>query len=114
TLSPAFGRNRRPRIVRVLGLWPMNQEHKGIMTTKKRVQTRGVVAIATSLLAGLASAGEIRGKATDSTGGALRGAEIRVENLASRDVNLLLADTTGAYSFSGIPAGMYRVIALSP
>ena len=64
-----------------------------------------------ALFASLASAAEIKGKASDSVGGALQGAQITLDNLATGSLSVLMADASGAYSFTGLAAGMYRVIA---
>ena len=66
-----------------------------------------------ALFASLASAAEIKGKASDSVGGALQGAQITLDNLATGSLSVLMADASGAYSFTGLAAGMYRVIAHS-
>lgn len=66
------------------------------------------------LIAGEASAAEIKGKATDTGGGAVPGAAITVENATTAALSVAVTDQAGAYSFPGLPAGIYRVIARAP
>ncbi len=81
------------------------------MKARKTVPSRAVLTLAASLLASVASAGEIKGKTTDSVGGALAGAEVTIENVATGVSSLGTSDATGAYSFTGLKAGLYRVSA---
>jgi len=73
--------------------------------------SRIALVLAAALMGSLASAGEIKGRAADSAGGALPGAQITLGNLATGSQSVVMADATGAYSFTGLAAGMYRVIA---
>ena len=65
-------------------------------------------------LAGTASAGDIKGKASDTGGGALPGAEVTLENAATGASTAVVTDAAGAYSFTGLKAGMYRLIIHMP
>lgn len=73
--------------------------------------SRMALVLAASLLGSFAAAGEIKGRAADSAGGALPGAQITLDNLATGSLTIVMADASGAYSFTGLAAGMYRVIA---
>ena len=81
------------------------------MNLRKTALPRAILTLTATFLAGVASAGEIRGKASDSVGGALAGAEVTIENVATGASSLAISDATGAYSFTGLKAGLYRVIA---
>ncbi len=72
------------------------------------------VILAATLIAGPALAGDVKGKAADSGGGALPGAEVTLENLATGASTVFITDAAGAYSFTGLKAGMYRLIAHMP
>ena len=65
-------------------------------------------------LAGVASAGDIKGRAGDTGGGALPGAEVTLENVAAGTSTVVITDQAGAYAFTGLKAGMYRLIAHMP
>lgn len=65
-------------------------------------------------LAGTAGAGDIKGRASDTDGGALPGADITVENVATGAVTVATTDSAGGYAFTGLPAGIYRLIAHAP
>ena len=67
--------------------------------------------LAAGLLGSISSAGEIKGRAMDSGGGALPRTQITLDNLATGGLTIVIADDSGAYTFTGLPAGMYRVIA---
>lgn len=61
--------------------------------------------------AGSASAGEIKGGVADVTGGALPGARVVLENLATRAETVTAADSAGRYAFASLGAGQYLVAA---
>ncbi|MBK5256645.1 MAG: TonB-dependent receptor [Vicinamibacteria bacterium] len=73
--------------------------------------SRIAVTLTVLFLAEVASAGEIKGKASDSLGEALAGAQVTVENAATGAVIVALTDQTGMYSFTGLSAGTYRLTA---
>ena len=84
------------------------------MTLRNRILLPLTAASIAVFLAGPAAAGEIKGKATDTGGGAVSGASVTVENAATAALNVAVTDQAGAYSFPGLPAGIYRVIAHAP
>ena len=63
------------------------------------------------MLAGPASAGELRGRVSDRTGGVLPGATITLLNIATGETVTIVADSTGTYRFPGLQHGVYRVAA---
>ena len=60
-----------------------------------------------------AFAGDLQGKVTDRTGGALAGAVVTLLNVASGEQTVATADATGAFRFPDVKAGTYRVAAAS-
>ncbi len=84
------------------------------MNRRKIALSRAVLTLAATFLAGTAAAGEIKGRASDSGGGALPGADVTVENLATGALTVVATDQSGAYSIAGLPAGNYRVLAHAP
>ena len=84
------------------------------MNPKKLLSCRFAMTLAALFLASLTSAGEVKGKASDSGGGGLQGAQITLENVATGVVKTATTDQTGAYSIGGLPAGIYRIIAYTP
>jgi hemoglobin/transferrin/lactoferrin receptor protein len=71
-------------------------------------------AIGLTVLGGMTTAGEIKGTARDSGGGALVGAVVSLENAATGTETSALTDAGGAYSFTEVRAGIYRLIARMP
>lgn len=84
------------------------------MKLRRLPLSRTVLALGAALLAGAASAGDIKGKASDTGGGALPGAEVTLENAATGTSTVAITDQAGAYAFTGLKAGIYRVIAHMP
>ena len=70
--------------------------------------------LAAAFLGGAASAGDIKGRAGDTGGGALPGAEVTLENVAAGTSTVAITDPAGAYAFTGLKAGMYRLIVHMP
>lgn len=64
-----------------------------------------------SLAGASARAAEIKGRATDSSGGTLAGARILLENVATGGETTAATDAVGGYSFGGLAVGIYRVSA---
>jgi hemoglobin/transferrin/lactoferrin receptor protein len=58
-----------------------------------------------------AFAGDLRGKVTDRTGGALPGAVVTLLNVASGAQVIVAADATGSFRFPDVKSGTYRVAA---
>jgi len=81
------------------------------MKLRTRTLLRSALVVFAALVAGAASAGEIKGKASDTGGGALPGSEVTLENTATGALKVAITDQAGAYSFTGLSAGSYRVIA---
>ena len=82
---------------------------------KPRQSARLKIAIlGAAFLAATASAGDIKGKASDTGGGALPGAEVTLENAATGAQTVVLTDQAGAYAFADLKAGIYRLIAHMP
>ena len=84
------------------------------MKLRTRTLARAALAVLTAFLAGATFAGEIKGKASDTGGGALPGSEVTLENAATGVLKVAITDQAGAYSFTGLTAGIYRVIAHAP
>jgi hypothetical protein len=84
------------------------------MNFRSRAFGRGAAAFLSLLLTAVASAGDIKGKAMDTGGGALPGADITIENAATGALSVAITDQAGAYSFTGLANGIYRVIAHAP
>jgi hypothetical protein len=67
--------------------------------------------VAFGLFASVADAAEVRGRVTDAAGGALPGAIVTLENLATGAASTLASDAEGAYAFADLGVGLYRVSA---
>jgi outer membrane receptor protein involved in Fe transport len=67
-----------------------------------------------SLVAVPAWAADLLGKITDKTGGVLPGATVRLLNIATGDATSAVADTGGAYKFTSLQPGLYRLAASRP
>lgn len=66
------------------------------------------------VLAGVeVGAAEIRGRATDVSGGALAGARVVLENLATGAQAVTTTDAEGRYEFGGLSVGPYRAMAVA-
>lgn len=84
------------------------------MNVRVRALSRAVFVVAFVVVAGVASAGDIRGKATDTGGGALPGADVTVENAATGVTSVVVTDRAGAFAFENLANGIYRVIVHAP
>ncbi len=62
-----------------------------------------------SLMAVPALAGDLQGRITDRSGGALPGARVVLLNVATGQERSLVADATGQFAFADLSAGTYRV-----
>jgi hemoglobin/transferrin/lactoferrin receptor protein len=63
------------------------------------------------LLAAPALAGDVQGRVSDSSGGVLPGATVRLLNIASGEQTLATTDGNGRYTFTSVKLGIYRVLA---
>jgi len=70
--------------------------------------------VAFGLFVSVADAAEVRGRVTDAAGGALPGATVTLENLATGAASTLASDAEGAYAFADLGVGLYRVAASLP
>jgi hypothetical protein len=72
-----------------------------------------VAALATFLAGSPADAqvlyGSIVGNVTDSTGAAVPGATVTIEQTETKLTRELVADAAGAYHFTAVPSGTYSV-----
>jgi outer membrane receptor protein involved in Fe transport len=71
--------------------------------------SRWTSVLAAAGLAAAAEAAEIRGRATDRSGGALAGAQIELLNVATQARVVVNADGEGRYRFAELAPGPYRV-----
>jgi hypothetical protein len=68
-----------------------------------------VLALCALLIAAPALAGDLHGRVTDRTGGALAGATVLVLHIASGDQSTVVADSQGRFRVPGLKMGTYRV-----
>jgi len=58
--------------------------------------------------------GDIAGTVTDSTGAALKGANVKAENVGTKEMATAVTNDTGYYRLLNLPPGVYKVSATSP
>jgi len=74
-----------------------------------KTEVKGHLLLAILLLVSPAGAAEIRGRVTDASGGALLGAVIGLQNVATGSQSGTETDDGGQYSFGGLSLGIYRI-----
>ena len=84
------------------------------MKVRPKAAVKIALMVSATLLATMAKAGDIKGRASDTGGGALPGAEVALENVATGVETASIADSSGGYSFTGLKAGLYRLSARLP
>jgi Carboxypeptidase regulatory-like domain len=52
---------------------------------------------------------QIAGRVTDSSGGVIASAQVRVLDASGKEITRTMTDSAGAYGFSGLPDGIYRL-----
>ena len=52
---------------------------------------------------------QIAGRVTDSSGGVIASAQVRVLDASGREITRTMTDSAGAYGFSGLPDGTYQL-----
>ena len=52
---------------------------------------------------------QIAGRVTDSSGGVIASAQVRVLDASGREITRTMSDSAGAYGFSGLPDGTYQL-----
>ena len=78
----------------------------------KSKSLRALALLAAVLLGGgWLQAGEIKGTITDAAGGALDGAKVALENVATGSVSTAATDKGGQYGFAPVAVGIYRISA---
>ena len=60
------------------------------------------------------SGGAISGTISDPVAAAVAGAEVAIENLATREIRRLVSSSAGLYSASNLPPGVYRLSVAAP
>ena len=66
------------------------------------------------LSAQVTSTATLQGTVTDTTGGVIPGAEVKITNKSTGDVRTAVSNTSGVYSFNLLPAGTYKVSVAAP
>jgi Carboxypeptidase regulatory-like domain/TonB dependent receptor/TonB-dependent Receptor Plug Domain len=63
---------------------------------------------------GQSSGGEVQGVVTDPSGAAVKGADITIEGVATRETRRLVSNASGFYDVSNLSVGLYKVTVKAP
>src|SRR5579871_463220 len=79
-----------------------------------RLSLFGAMLTLSSLPAFSQTLGEVTGRITDSSGGAVAGANVNITNAATNAVRNTVTTVDGDYTFASVPPGLYNVRAEHP